>query len=174
MKLRTSELIAEFAHRSQQRLDQHQTWFPYPIMIPFGLMLAIYGVVLGTFHFRGGMPSQPIHLEGEATSESSLWFSLSAKGEDLLIVSRDRQTMTVPLALKGMEVLHPFSRMIEEELEKVIESAAVSRKVYSDEISVIFSVDESLRYAHLQPLIQVLANQGITNYAFETQTKSVQ
>jgi hypothetical protein len=155
--------------RLSDRLEENVTGFPFVAIISFGFALVFVGIVLPSLNARVGSPAQPITWEAKAQKEGAIWLAVKVVDDEILITTGDRKIFRLPKRIDSPKALEQFSKYISSTLEQEVKRAVLANEILKNELTVVISADQRLKYLHVRPVINVLAEAGITNFAFETQ-----
>lgn len=150
------------------RVGRDFTWFPFASLVPFGLLLILTGHLLPSLNVRLGSPAHLIELAGPPSPEGAIWFSLSVRDQFVIVTTDDRTIIKWPVNATTTEALAGLKHYLLEKQKRVFVATALAKRVSLSESLVIISADSSLKYRHVRPVIYLLAQLGLSNYAFET------
>lgn len=153
----------------KERLKTNITWFPMPALISFTLALVFVGHLLVNLNPRLGNPVSVLTLETnqEISSDGSIWISVGIDEDEILITTNDRQTFRWEKDTQDISTLNKFSEYLERRTNQIIIESAISKVITEEQLYVTLAVDQTLRYFHLKPILNVLAKNGLDYYGFE-------
>lgn len=158
---------------AKDRLREVIWWFPFPLLISFGLVLLLTAhIVFGT-NPRAGSPADVIPLPAKAQQDSALWFSVTPIDDDIVVTTGDRKVFRWPQDVRGMKELQPFVAFLKQRAADEITSAVLAGQVRLSQSQAVIAADQRLRFVHIRPILYALAEAGISLYAFETQNPVV-
>lgn len=160
--------IERTIERCRERHEDPPFWYPWPLFLSFGLVLVIAGFVLKTINPKHGYSGSLITLEAENSKSGSIWFALTLRGDDLIVMTEERTTLTFPRKFDSADDLRPLTEYLRKKVDQRIEKLGLARRGTINDALVVIAADERLRFAHVRPVLQALAEARITNYAFET------
>ncbi len=167
-----NRLNLQFSEEMRLRLKRDGSWFPFVGLLSF-VMVAVYaGYVLPTANPRTGSPIHPIEQKGTPTANNAIWFTLSKSDPYILATTDDRKTFRWHIETKSVDELKPFKEHLEEQVRMITFMSVISKRVYKRQLMVVIAADRSLLYKHVRPVIYMLAQIGLTHYAFETSRPS--
>lgn len=153
--------------RQQDRLRQSVSWFPYPALISFILGLLFTQVITMDLNPRLGNPAVVLELDAPPTETGAIWMALAPAGKFIVATSGDRQMFRWPLN-PSVDDLAEITAYLQDKIKDGILTSSLSLTALARQPRIIFACDLSLTYAHIRPLLAVLARVGITNFSFET------
>jgi biopolymer transport protein ExbD len=153
----------------RDRIQNSSSYLVYTVFISFGLAILISFKTLSLLNPRVGLQAQPPLYQAQSLKEGAIWLSLSASDRKLFIRTEDQQSIEVDLGEEGENQFESLQLYLNNEVEKKIESAVLMGELKRSSLFAILSVDRTLRFEAVAPVIEVLAKAGISNYGFETQ-----
>ncbi len=152
----------------KERLRQTSWWFPYPAFLSFGLIVLFIGHLLLGINPRFGNPSDVMVFDAKPGNDNSIWFTLTHKDDKLAIATGNKKVFFVPLKNPSIDDFKAFNAYLDNEIRNITLSAGLAKKITLSQSSVVLSVDQSLTYSHIRPVLYALAKSGISTYGFET------
>ncbi|MDD9950326.1 MAG: hypothetical protein OXT67_02050 [Zetaproteobacteria bacterium] len=163
------QLCQQMLDKSIEELRTPRHWLPHLCFLSFGLVLLFIGHILLGLNPRIGNPAIVLPLKAEHIEDGPLWLSVSLHQESLVVTTAERNIMRFPALIQSQEELTPLKNYIRRHLVGQILSAGLTKKVRKKELFVLIAVDQKAKYVHLRPVLQLLAELGISQYGFETQ-----
>ena len=154
--------------RNKDRLETFQGWFPYPALLAFGLVLMLSCHLLNIVNHRVGQPANLINLPARAENEGSLYMSLRIYHDQLYVRMGDQSVFMFPQRITSVDDLSELRQYLQQWSERTIVKAAIANAIEESMLHVVIAADQRLKYLHVRPIINLLAEVGITNYSFET------
>ena len=150
--------------RLADRLDfKNINPFSY-FLLPTGLVCLLLIFVSLETNQRIRTQTTPVELEGVPAKTATLWFSVAPAEGGIFISGNNGDTFLVENGGNGLQA---FEKHLQGQKQKVIADVALANRMDADSSMVILSLDESLTYAHIRPIIYVLGKVGISRYGFE-------
>lgn len=157
----------------KNRLREPIWWFPYPLLISFGLVTLLTSHSLFGTNPRVGNPADIIVFPGETQKDSALWMSVTPIGEDVVVTTGNRVIFRWRQDIKDLKPLEPFIVHLKQQVAEEIETAVITQEARVSQATAVIAADQSLKYLHIRPIIHALAEAGISRYAFETKNPVV-
>lgn len=154
----------------KDRLQEPIWWFPYPALISFGLVLTLTAHVVSGTNPRMGNPADIISFPAPARKDSAIWLSATPIDDKIVVTTSDRRIFRWSQKLQNVSEVEPLVRYLKERVAAEITSAALMGRAFTTQTSAVIASDQRLKYLHIRPLLYALAEAGIAQYAFETQT----
>ncbi len=154
--------------RTKDRLSYEDHWFPFPFLLPLMLFLCIYGQFLPDLNPRRKNLSHVLHLKGDLQPKKALWLAISPYKNSLLINTSDQQDLLIPQKITKPSDLAPLKSYLTAKMQQIALSATLEKEADPGASLIILAVDKTLKYYHLRPFLYILAEVGISEYAFET------
>lgn len=153
----------------KERLKLNVTWFPMPALISFALALVFVGHLLVNLNPRLGSPVSVLTLKTNQaiSSDGSIWLSVGIDQDDIVITTNDRKTFRWEKSTQDISSLNEFSDYLTNRTNQIIVESAISKVITDEQLYVTLAVDQTLRYFHLKPIVNVLAKNGLDYYGFE-------
>lgn len=177
-------LYQEAFARSKARLEDGLNEEVGAALIPAllaAMVVLVVGLACGVKSFeaanpRLAYPAQLLVLDGDSEeSNRSIWFSLSAPDQTIIVTTDDQKIFEWPLdpikTLQSKGYLD-FKEFLKVRRKLVIENLVLSmdREGIETKSGAVVAVDERLTYAHFKPVMLALAAAGIRSYGFETRS----
>ena len=123
--------------------------------------------ILWTISERVGSPSRVIHLNASAHEPSSIWLAVNIHKGKLVVMGKNKRSFL--FELKGIRAnkMNPLKEYLEEKMLEVARGGVLQKRVSSPSTRVTLSIDRTIRYRHVIPIIDVIADLGFSNYSFE-------
>ncbi|MFK7824360.1 MAG: hypothetical protein AB8G05_09395 [Oligoflexales bacterium] len=150
------------------RLQEGNSWFPYPCLFSFGLVLLFSGHILLGINPRIGNPADVLPFEAEIAKEGAIWLSISVQKGHVFVSTDDRHVFSWNEQNRNLDVIEPLVKHLRNRLVQITLSASLAKEISHTESLVVLAVDQSLKYLHIQPILIALAQVGVSEYAFET------
>lgn len=161
----------KFETRKQEmveRLSDRFSLFPYPALISFALVLWLTGFILPKINPRTGQIASSVQLNASEQTEGMIWFAVKIIDNETVVQTHDNRIFRWSRTSLTREDLKPFRQYLKEQVRKRIFLSALAKNARLAEITAVISADQNLRYIHLKPIINALAEAKITRYGFET------
>lgn len=155
-------------NRQKERLGIFANLFPFPALIPFGLVLIFCGSLIPTLNPRIGSPADVIPMSSMDEKEGSIWFAVRAIGDEVVVTAPNKRIFRWPSKIEDPRELDPFRSYLRQRVTNEIQMAVLAKRVTKAQLSAVIAADQRCRYLHLRPIIQALAEVGISDYGFET------
>jgi hypothetical protein len=155
--------------RTRDRLGEPLTWYPYPAMISFGLVMVLVGQLIPGLNPRRGSRADVIELSAPRSNDGMIWIGVFSENDRIVVTTSDRKRFSWPVA-HTLEDLLPFSNYLRSRVRKESRAAGLANHTTFDRTSVVISVDQRLKYIHISPILIVLAQNGVAKYGFETRS----
>lgn len=152
----------------RDRIQNSSSLMVYAVFAAFGLALVISFQTLSLLNPRTGMHVQPPLYQAQSQKEGAIWLALTADERVLRVRTEDKHQIEIDLASEEEDKFKALSEYLTSEVEKKIESIVLQGEFKRASLFAILSVDRTLRFEAVAPVIQVLAEAGISNYGFET------
>ena len=150
-----------------ERLTQPLTWYPYPALISFGLVMILIGHLIPGLNPRLGSRANVIEFPAARVSDSVLWLGVFAENDRVVLTTSDRMRFDWPLVATAAD-LKQFSNYLDQRRRKEALAAGLAHATTFDKTMVVLSLDQRLKYVHIRPILNALAAAGISKYGFET------
>ena len=163
------EPLADFSDLIEscvERLRIPIFWFPLPAFISLGLCMVLYVQIQYGFNPMRGLELSFPEAQGEEIQETSIMYSVFLHEDELVLINQSRRAIVLPKAIKSDNELIDFTKDLEKQIQKKLVDGIVARRITGAELTVIFMIDDSLRYAHIRPILQALAIVKVSNYGF--------
>jgi biopolymer transport protein ExbD len=153
---------------AKQRLRDSYSWYPFPCLISFFLVLLLTAHVVLSTNPRIGHASAVLPLAAEETEDSVIWLSVTAEDGKISVADNERRVFTWSEDVQTIEALDAFVFHLKNRAAEEIKAAALSKSIYQSQKRVVLAVDQKLKYRHFRPILYALAEAGFANYGFET------
>jgi hypothetical protein len=160
--------LAQLFQDKKDRLTGSEDWFPYPFLISALLAMLFTGHVLLGLNHRLGNEVSLMTYPSEEAKEGAIWFSVAKKGVNLIVRMEDRQAFSWPLEAVKDQYFEGFKRKLKQKMTDLTLSASLRKMVLLDQSLVVMAVDQQLIFKDIKAIIHLLAQLGISEYAFET------
>lgn len=153
---------------AKQRLRHSYSWYPFPCLISFFLVLLLTAHVVLSTNPRAGHGAAVLPLAAEESEDSVIWLSVTAENGTITVADNERRVFTWSEDVQTIESLDAFVAHLKKRAAEEIKSAALSKRIYQSQKRVVLAVDQKLKYRHFRPILYALAEAGFSNYGFET------
>lgn len=154
--------------RLKERLGEAAQWYPFPAMIGFALVMILGGHLLTDLNPRLGARVDVIPFDAPRHQDGGIWLGVYASGGQLNIVTSDRRRFSWSLSDNQVTASQELTDYLKQRTYKEAYSTALKMQTNMTQTTAVIAVDQTLKYAHLQPVIYALAQAGISQYGFET------
>jgi len=160
--------------QTKDRLKNPSLWFPYPVLISFVLAVVLAGYSLPNLNIYFGQPSSLIQQDivDNKTPSGSIWITASVIDNELIITTFDRKIFKWNREIKNITDIENFISYLKTEVERRSIQAGLAAGIHPGEVEVTIAADRGLKFLHIRPIINALAEAGISAYSFETKTKN--
>ena len=152
----------------RSRLQESSSWFPYPCLFSFGLVLLFSGHILTGINPRIGSPADVLPFKSETAKEGAIWLSISVHKGLVVVSTDDRHIFSWDERDRDLGMVDSLVKHLRNRIVEITLSASLAKEISHTESLVVLAVDQSLKYLHIQPVLTALAQAGISEYAFET------
>ena len=152
----------------KERLREPLWWYPFPLLLSFGLILLLTAHVMTGSSLRAGNPAEIIAFPGETQKDGALWLSVTPIGEDIVVTTGDRKVFRWRQDIRDLTPLAPLIKYLKEQAAKSIATAVLSGEAHIEQVRIVVAADQRLKFLHVRPLLYGFAEAGISQYAFET------
>jgi len=153
---------------AKQRLRESSSWYPFPCLISFFLVLLLTAHVVLSTNPRAGHAASVLPLVADEAEDSVIWLSVTSENGQITVADNYRQVFSWSEEVQTIQSLDAFVRHLKSRVADEIKSAALSKRIYQSQKQVIIAIDQQLKYRHFRPILYALAEAGISNYGFET------
>ena len=137
------------------------------LILPLFLVFVFYIAILGFDTYESNVEPMEVDSSFETGVDSiKVWVKIQG---DYVVSNIGGHIVRWSFNQKEVDT-KDLVRFLKEQIEKR-QLLAFLRKKDSDNLSVTIIADESLRYMHVIPLIQAMANVGISDYRFQGEKK---
>lgn len=150
------------------RLREPLWWYPAPVLISFALFAILTAHLTLSLAKRAGHPPDVVTLPAALSQEHSLWISVTPVANDLVITTATRQVFRWPLTSTDHHGIAEFKRWLTQSAHEEVQAVSVKNMISRGQMSLVIAADQTLKYSHLRPLLQIIASAGIAKYALET------
>lgn len=157
----------------RERLGENLHWFPFPMLISFGLVLVLTGHILFGTNPRAGNPADIISFPSEARKDAAIWISVTPIDDQIVVTTSDRKVFRWPQQVRSVDQLKPFLDYLKLRVADEVEAAGLAGRALKTQASAVIAADQRLKYLHVRPIVYAFAQAGISQYAFETQNPVV-
>jgi biopolymer transport protein ExbD len=164
---RNRRFLKNSINRQQERLRVSINWFPYPALISFILALLFTEVITMSLNPRLGNSADIMEISAPDADSGPIWLAVAAIGEKIVVTTSERQVFQWPLQPEDDD-LESIERYLSERIRNEILTSSLSLTALPNQPRVVLACDLRLTYAHLRPILSVIARVGITNFSFET------
>lgn len=168
MSKKRRQFAQESLSNALDRLKEGSLWFPYPCIISFFLSLLLISHILVGLNPRLGNPANILPFKAEPSKEGAIWFSVSLKNTTLIFTTSDRKVFRWSLDSNDNTQIKLLKDYLKNQIERVSLTATLSKSLSHIQSMVVFAVDQRVTVKHLRPILYILAEVGISEYAFET------
>ena len=152
----------------RERLQESKSWFPYPCLFSFGLVLLFSGHILLGINPRIGNPADVLPFKSTKAKEGAIWLSVSLQKGRVMVSTDNRHVFSWNEQDRNLQIIKPLVSHLRDRIVQITLSASLAKEISHTESLVVLAVDQSLKYLHIQPILAALAQAGISDYAFET------
>ena len=153
---------------AKERLVEYDMWFPYPCIISYFLATLLIGHVVLGMNPRLGSPASIIPFSADPSYEGAIWLSISLQKQNVVVTTSDRKVFKWP----RQEHQHASMQLLVDHLalqiENTILSTALAKSIPTIQSMVVLSIDQQVTMQQVQPILTMLAQVGVSDYAFET------
>ena len=153
---------------AKQRLRESSSWYPFPCLISFFLVLLLTAHVVLSTSLRAGHAASVLPLAAEEAEDSVIWLSVTSEDGKITVADNYRRVFSWSEEIQTIASLDAFVLHLKGRANEEIKSAALSKRIYQSQKRVVLAVDQKLKYRHFRPILYALAEAGISNYGFET------
>lgn len=153
----------------RERLRPEESFFPYPAIFAFGLVLILTAHLLPGLNPRLGNRIDLLSFSAPRQNEGSLWLGVYAEKEKLIVVTPDRSRFSWEQGTKDAGFTD-FITYLRAYANQQAQASSLRGEVDATKAKAIIAIDRSLTYAELNPILLALAQARITRYGFETLT----
>lgn len=157
----------------KERLRQPLWWYPFPVILSFGLALVLMAHVMVGANPRAGNPADIIAFPAEPQKDGPLWLSVTPIGEDIVVTTGDRKVFRWRQDVRNLAPLAEFTAYLKERAARAVSAAVLAQEVRIDQTRFVIAADQRLKFLHVRPILYAFAAAGISQYAFETQNPVV-
>jgi hypothetical protein len=154
--------------RVKERLSEDPSFKVSFVIIPFvaAAVLAMFvSLETTTRLFEVGKPF--VH-DASLDDRYGLWLSIGSLDGELIITTADGEKMKWPLSGPSKDDLQNLSKMLNSKVEALVKSVVLKGQLHSSDSLVALSVDQSLTFHHVRPIIYALAGVGVSRVGIET------
>ncbi len=151
--------------RLRSRLTDLPTNAFTTLFIPVGFISLLLIFVSLEVNKRLKSQATPLVLEGDAARSTTMWYSVAPQQDGgLTIASNDGNHFAIAQDGQGFV---SFEEHLIAKKKQVLQDVMLANRMDETSSMVVLSVDESLTYAHIRPVIYALSRAGISRYGFE-------
>lgn len=151
----------------KEHLDEESSWtFLPPLFVAFLTMLLSIDI-LWSINSRVGNTTTIIQSKGSQYKDAALWLAINRDRNQLVVTGGEKQIFVLPLDVNSINDLEPLKKYIEETKYKVSRSTVLQRRAPRAVARVALSVDTSIQYKHITPILHLIAQSGFSQYSFE-------
>ncbi len=154
--------------RLKERLAEAVQWYPFPAMIGFTLVMILGGHLLTDLNPRLGARVDVIPFEAPKHQDGGIWLGIYESNQQLNVVTSDRRRFSWSLQDNQIAATSELRDYLIQRTQKEVHATALKMQTNMTQTTAVIAVDQTLKYAHLQPIIYALAEAGISQYGFET------
>ena len=153
---------------TKDRVSESVSWFPYPCLFSFGLIIILSGHILLGINPRLGNPAVALPFDAEPLDEGAIWLSVSIANEKVTITTDDRKVFSWDQSSRESNVVDKLVEHLQERTVQITLSTSLAKEISQIESTVILSIDQKVKFLHVKPILLALAKAGISEYGFET------
>ena len=153
---------------AKERLMESVSWFPYPSLFTFGIIIILSGHISLGINPRLGNPSEIMPYDSEPLNEGAIWMSVSIQDDEVVVTTDDRKVITWKSNSKDSHTIKELENHLQERMTQITLSTSLAKEINHIESLVVLSVDQRVKYLHVKPILLALAKVGISEYGFET------
>jgi hypothetical protein len=112
--------------------------------------------------------ARPLERDGVIAPEREVWLSVGIKNEMIVVATPDGETFTWPAKGPKKEQMVGLEAYLLKRSHSMVEDAVRRGQLDGRRNVAALSVDQSLTYHHVRPIIYALAEAGFSRYGFET------
>jgi biopolymer transport protein ExbD len=94
----------------------------------------------------------------ETETTGGMWIGVKSVEDKVVIITEDKRVFFD---------IDDFAKYLREKFDSKIAMATLKRKFWRKSTKVVIALDRDLKFENVRPLIGVLADVGVTDYAFE-------
>lgn len=152
---------------ASSRLREPLNWFPYPALISVSLLMLLMGHVLSGLNIRTGNPAEVVNMSAPSEREGSIWLSISMMDQKTIVaMTGDRKIYRWDVD-NPTEGVNKIRQYLQKRQYDLIMAAALAKRIDKTSTKVVFAVDRHIKFKQFYPLLTMLSQVGIDNYAFE-------
>ena len=152
----------------KDRLGEPLSWYPYPFLISFFLVLLFKGDLLSSLNPRLGNPTTTPVLSTPEEKEGAIWVSVTEIDQKIVLTTSDRKIFSWPKDDEYGANIGPFVEYLSNSILNMTLSAGLAKYVEPNKELVVLAVDEKLNFFHMRPILRALSEAKVSRYAFET------
>ncbi len=154
--------------RQSQRLKTEAPFQAGALFIPFlavGILTIYTGLQVNRKLFS---LARPIEMSGVTMEDKEIWLSVGIRNDLIVIATPEGDTFSWPMSGPDKAQLAVLQDYLTARARYLVASSVRSGQLSGNQNSAALSVDQSLTYQHVRPIIYALAGAGFSRYGFET------
>ena len=112
--------------------------------------------------------ARPIDRAGPLAEEKQVWLSVGIRKNQIVITTPDGQLFSWPVTGPSSSELALLETYLKRRAREVVADAVRRGQLDGNRNVAALSVDQSLTYQHVRPIIYALGGAGFSRYGFET------
>ncbi len=154
-------------NQKKEDINQRDAWLFLPaLFIVFATTLLSIDL-LWSINKRVGNTTTIIQSKGSTYKDAAIWLAINRRKDKIIVTGESKKSFALPLTIDSLEDLKPLKNYIEEIKYKVSRSTVLQRRAPKSASRVSLSVDRSLQYKHITPILHLIARSGFSKYSFE-------
>jgi hypothetical protein len=154
--------------RQSERLKAEvpfQTWL---LFIPFLAVVVL--TVYTSVQMNGKLFSmgRPVEMDGAPVADKEIWLSIGIRNDLIVIATPEGKFFSWPISGPDTAQLALLQDYLTERARYLVSDSVRRGQLSGNHNSAALSVDQSLTYQHVRPIIYALAGAGFSRYGFET------
>lgn len=151
----------------RENLSSYSMYIPYPALITVLFVLVIMGHIVLGLNNKVGNPAEPVVLQATQAPLGSIWLAISHVDDKIVVLTSNRKMLGWTAQNPKPEELQKIIDYIEQTTKTLALAASLEKKLLKSQTVVTLAVDKSMRFQDFTPMFFVLAQAGISEYAFE-------
>lgn len=138
---------------------------PWPALISYALVVILSLYLYSVVNFRINSQATEPSFSGAHGHLGDIWISVTPTDEGLKVVTDEKSLLSINFKSDPeSKILYDYLYL---RLQKLSFSAGLEKRTFLDSTFLTLSLDRSLRFYQLAPLIKIIASLGISNYSLE-------
>jgi len=156
-----------FANK-KERLRRPESWYPFPLLIPFVLEILLISHMLFGTTSRIGNPADVLSFPANRHKIGPIWFSVTPVNGQIVVTTEDRQIFRWAQSTNEVASIKPFRDYLVKKSQDMILASALSKQALRSKTRAVIAADQRLKFMHMKPILYALATANISQYGFET------